>query len=64
MLFGERDKNMAQKLTTILEQKEKKTYFVVVGSGHLALKGSVVDRLKEKGFKVDLVDVDKLATEK
>lgn len=64
MLFGERDKNMAQKLSVILDQKENKTYFVVVGSGHLALKDSVVDRLKEKGYKVELVDVDQLAIQK
>jgi hypothetical protein len=60
MLFGERDKNMAIKLSDLLDKKEKKTYFVVVGSGHLALKGSVVDRLKEKGYSVEVVDVDKL----
>ncbi len=64
MLFGERDKNMAQKISAILDKKENKIYFVVVGSGHLALKDSTVDILKEKGYKVELVDVDQIIIQK
>ncbi|GAC43094.1 TraB/GumN family protein, partial [Paenibacillus popilliae] len=51
-LFGERDKDMAGKLSQLLEQEGQSTYFVVVGAGHLVLQDMVVDQLKQKGFDV------------
>ncbi|GAC40964.1 TraB/GumN family protein, partial [Paenibacillus popilliae] len=51
-LFGERDKDMAGKLSQLLEQAGQSTYFVVVGAGHLVLQDMVVDQLKQKGFDV------------
>lgn len=58
VLFGERDKNMTEKIAKILESGESKTYFVVVGSGHLALKNGIPDRLKALGYTVESVDFD------
>ncbi len=53
MLFGQRDKDMAEKIITILESESKGTYFVVVGAGHLAKDGTVLDQLIEKGYNVE-----------
>ncbi|MNI08525.1 TraB family protein [compost metagenome] len=54
-LFGERDKNMAAKLAKELEKEGSSTSFVVVGAGHFVIKDMVIDQLKQKGFKVELV---------
>ncbi|UNK20687.1 TraB/GumN family protein [Paenibacillus sp. N3/727] len=54
-LIGERDKNMALKLAELLEKKGENTSFVVVGAAHYVMEGMVVDLLKEKGYKVELV---------
>lgn len=53
MLFGKRDVDMAEKITTLLEGTTPTTYFVVVGAGHLILDGSIVDILTEKGYTVE-----------
>lgn len=55
-LFGERDKSMAEKIAKILDQNDGKTYFVVVGAGHLALDTSVVEILKKQGYTVEAVN--------
>lgn len=55
-LFGERDKAMAEKIAKLLNQNDGKTYFVVVGAGHLALDTSVVELLKKQGFQVEAVN--------
>ncbi|HEY2494030.1 MAG TPA: TraB/GumN family protein [Paenibacillus sp.] len=54
-LIGERDKNMAGKLAELLEREGENTSFVVVGSAHYAMKGMVVDLLKEKGYNVQFM---------
>ena len=54
-LFGERDKNMANKIAALLDKEGKSTYFVVVGAGHFVLKDMVIDQLKQKGYKVEFV---------
>ncbi|MCM3748210.1 TraB/GumN family protein [Paenibacillus pasadenensis] len=54
-LFGERDKNMAAKLDELLKQPGESTSFVVVGAGHFAQKGMVIDLLKEKGYNVEFL---------
>lgn len=55
MLFGKRDKDMAEKIITMLESENKGTYFVVVGAGHLTQDGTVLDQLIEKGYKVEVL---------
>ena len=54
MLFGQRDKNMAEKLVEILESDEKGIYFVVVGAGHFVEDNTVFHHLREKGYKVEV----------
>lgn len=56
MLLGERDKNMTEKLSTLLEKEGKSTYFVVVGVAHLTMENTVVEQLKAKGYDVQIVD--------
>ncbi|MGZ0052479.1 TraB/GumN family protein [Brevibacillus gelatini] len=51
-LLGERDRNMASKLAQLLEQEGEHTSFIVIGSAHYALKGMVLDQLKEKGYDI------------
>jgi len=53
MLFGKRDVDMTAKIKTLLDAEGSATYFVVVGAGHYINSGSVVDLLKEKGYKVE-----------
>ncbi|KAB2336683.1 TraB/GumN family protein [Cytobacillus depressus] len=53
MLFGERDKNMTEKIAQLLESEEKGTYFLVVGAGHFVTPKSILFHLKEKGYKVE-----------
>lgn len=54
MLFGKRDKDMADKIIEILESEEKGTYFVVVGAGHFVLEDSIIYHLTEKGYNVEV----------
>lgn len=58
MLLGERDKNMAVKLSEMLERDGQNTYFVVVGAAHLVVDNMVIDQLKEKGYNVQILNVD------
>lgn len=52
-LFGVRDTEMAKKIIDMLEGTEPKTYFVVVGAGHLLHKDTnIVEYLKKEGFTV------------
>jgi hypothetical protein len=52
MLFGKRDENMVEKLTSLLEREGQGTYFVVIGAGHLTIDGMVTDQLRAKGYEV------------
>lgn len=54
MLFGERDKNMAEKIKAMLESEEKGTYFIVVGAGHLVQPNTIIQQLEEAGYTVEL----------
>lgn len=54
MLFGKRDKDMAEKIIDILESEEKGTYFVVVGAGHFVQDNTVIHHLREKGYNVEI----------
>ena len=51
-LFYERNRQMAEKIATMLEQPGRKgaSYFVVVGSGHLIGDRGIVNLLKQKGY--------------
>lgn len=53
MLFGERDKNMSEKITELLESNDKGTYFIVVGAGHFLTSESILYHLQDKGYKVE-----------
>ncbi len=53
MLFGKRDKDMADKLAQLLEEGDLGTYFVVVGAGHLTIEGTIIDELESKGYTVE-----------
>ncbi|GMG95446.1 TraB/GumN family protein [Tepidimicrobium xylanilyticum] len=54
MLFGERDRNMAEKIIDLLESEEKGTYFVVVGAGHFVVPDTIIYQLKDKGYNVEV----------
>ncbi len=55
MLLGERDRNMADKLSFLLDQEGEATYFVVIGAAHLISNDAVVDLLISKGYNVEIV---------
>lgn len=55
MLFGKRDQDMAEKLKELLEKDGNMTYFVVVGAGHLVEEDTVIDQLRDKGYKVEVI---------
>lgn len=55
MLFGQRDKDMAEKIIELLESEGEGTYFVVVGAGHLAQENTVFQQLIEKGYNVEIL---------
>ncbi len=51
-LYTNRDKNMAAYIDKLLTSADKKTYFVIVGSGHYVSDHDVIDLLTEKGYAV------------
>lgn len=51
LLLGKRDEGMAGKIGDLLEGKEGKTYFVVVGAAHYLADGGVLDILRDKGYE-------------
>lgn len=51
-LFGDRDINMAKKLEKVLNAKEKREVFVVIGSYHTTLDKSARAILESNGYKV------------
>ena len=53
MLLGERDINMAEKISSLLESEEKGTSFIVVGAGHFLTEESILYHLEQKGYKVE-----------
>lgn len=53
ILTKDRDPEMVKQIIGLLESEKGETSFVVVGAGHYAPKGSVVDILKNAGYKVD-----------
>ncbi|WP_036728369.1 TraB/GumN family protein [Peptoniphilus mikwangii] len=57
-LFKDRDVMMADKISEMLNSKDKKIYFVVAGAGHFAPDDSVVKYLKDKNFKVENLNIN------
>ena len=53
VLLVERDKNMAKKISELLEGGEDKTYFISLHSEHLLFKGTILDSLRAMGYKVN-----------
>jgi len=53
-LFYDRNGNMVSQIATMLNSREKtrKTYFIVVGSGHLIGERGIVQALKKRGYSV------------
>ena len=51
-LFTNRDKKMADYIEKLLTSEGKKTYFIVVGSGHYVSDHDVIDLLTEKGYTI------------
>ena len=56
ILFGQRDKDMADKIIEILEGEEGKSYFVVVGAGHFVGDNSLFYHLEERGYKLERLE--------
>jgi len=56
MLFGERDKYMAERIVELLESDEKATYFIVVGAGHFVTPDTIIYQLRDKGYNVEVFD--------
>ena len=50
-LIYERNRKILNKIEELL--KRSKTYFVIVGVGHLIGKSGVIKELKEKGYKIN-----------
>lgn len=51
-LLGERDVEMAKKISKLLESEEKKTSFVVVGAAHYVMDGTILDNLESMGYEI------------
>jgi len=54
-LFFARNRSMTERLVQLLEQD--RSYFVVVGAGHLAGPGSIPELLRSRGYRVEQVRV-------
>lgn len=50
-LFSQRDEHIFQKLITYLKSDSGKTYFVIVGAGHLVGKDGLLQMLEDNGYK-------------
>lgn len=55
-LLGKRDKDMANKISDLLEGEEGKTYFIVVGAAHFVVEGTILDNLKDMGYKIEKIN--------
>lgn len=54
-LIGERDKDMAKKISEFLEGEENKTYFIVAGAAHFVVDGTILDNLLNMGYEVEKI---------
>lgn len=53
LAMDERDSAMTDQIEDFLNAKEGETYFVVVGSLHLAGENSIVDLLEKRGYSIE-----------
>lgn len=53
-VFTTRNDNMTQKVKAYLADPEKKTYFIVVGAGHMNGKNGIITQLKS-GYKIEQI---------
>ena len=51
-MFPDRDNKIVVKLEEMLKNKDKKTYFIVVGSGHLVGDDGLLKLLKDRGYSL------------
>ncbi len=54
-LWTTRNDNMYQKTKTYLADPMKKTYFIVVGAGHMEGKNGIITQLEGNGYKVEQI---------
>jgi uncharacterized protein YbaP (TraB family) len=54
-LWTTRNNNMYQKTKAHLADPAKKTYFIVVGAGHMEGKSGIVTQLESNGYDVEQV---------
>ncbi len=52
IFLNERNKNMVDKVEEFLNSEDGKSYFVVVGAGHLTGDTGIINALKDKGYTV------------
>jgi uncharacterized protein len=52
-LIYDRNITMTEKIDIWLKQDKKKTYFIVVGAGHIIDKDGIAKMLEKKGYKVE-----------
>lgn len=52
MLFNKRNENMSNKVEEFLNSEDGKTYFVVVGAGHLVGDTGIINSMKQRGYTV------------
>lgn len=52
-MLDNRDTQMTDKLVDLIESDDDKSYFIVVGSLHLAGENSIVDQLEDKGYTLE-----------
>ena len=46
---------MTEKIESLLNSNDGKTYFIALGAGHYVGKGGIVQNLKDKGYVVEQV---------
>lgn len=54
-LIKSRNDKFANKISKILESKDSKSSFIVLGGGHLVGETSVISKLESKGYKVERI---------
>lgn len=55
-MWTTRNQNMYEKTKTYLADPDKKTYFIVVGAGHMQGENGVVTQLEANGYNVEQVE--------
>ncbi|HSV31837.1 MAG TPA: TraB/GumN family protein, partial [Atribacteraceae bacterium] len=53
--WNERSQNMARRIESFLTEGDGKTYFVIIGAGHLSGERGLVKLLREAGYRVEQI---------